>query len=204
MTEVIKSHHPESSKRAADILNKGGVIVYPTETLYGIGAGALSGNSVEKVFEVKGRLRGMPIPILVRDKSMLAAIAELNDTASTLAEHFWPGALTLILHDKGKLPGLITAGTGKVAVRISAHDFVKALFEFVDQPITSTSANVSGGDNLVHFTDIHEAFKGKVDLIVDSGNIPPSGGSTIVDVTANPPQILREGDIKEEEIKEFI
>ena len=204
MTEVIKSHDPGSNKRAANVLNKGGVIVYPTETLYGIGAAALNSNSVKKVFEIKGRPRGMPIPLLVRDNDMLSGIAELNDIASTLAENFWPGALTLILHARGNLPGLITAGSGKVAVRISAHDFVKALFKCVDQPITSTSANVSGGGNLVDFAEIHEAFKGKVDLIVDSGNIPPSGGSTILDVTVNPPQILREGDIREEEIKEFI
>lgn len=204
MTEVLKVNDPGSHKRAAELIEKGGVIVYPTETLYGIGAAALNGDAVKKVFEVKGRPEGVPIPVLVRDMGMLAGIAELNDTALTLAENFWPGALTLIVREKGKLPGLITAGTGKVAVRISAHEFVKTLFESVEGPLTSTSANVSGGENLLGFAQIHETFNGKVDLIVDSGNIPPSLGSTVLDTTANPPQILREGDITIDTIKEFI
>lgn len=204
MADVIKSHNLDSGKIAADALTGGGVVVYPTETLYGIAAPAFDERAVDRVFEIKGRHKDMPIPLLVRDLDMLASIAEVNDTALVLAKNFWPGALTLILNEKGNLPGVITAGTGKVAVRISGHDFVKNLFNYFNQPITSTSANVSGGGDLTNSDDIQREFGTRVDLIIDSGNIPPSKGSTILDLTVNPPEILRPGDIKEEEIKEYI
>ena len=178
--------------------------MYPTETLYGIAALAFDERAVDRVFEIKGRPKDMPIALLVRDLNMLSAVAEVNDRALALVENFWPGALTLVLNEKGDLPGLITAGTGKVAVRISGHHFVKALFNHLNQPITSTSANVSGEGNLTNFDDIQRVLGKRVDLIIDSGNIPPSVGSTVLDVTVNPPEILRPGEIKEEEIKEYI
>ena len=203
MTKVINSQNPDSAKITSDVLKGGGVVVYPTETLYGIAACALDKEAADKVFEIKGRPKKMPIPILVKDLKMAEMVAELNDTAVKLAERFWPGALTLILNEKGVLPKVITAGTGKVAVRISGNDFVKALFNYFDQPITSTSANVSGGENLTDIDDIQSVFNDRVDLIIDSGNIPPSRGSTILDLTVNPPEILRPGDIKEEVLKEY-
>jgi L-threonylcarbamoyladenylate synthase len=134
---------------------------------------------------------------------MLEELVEFNASALTLAENFWPGPLTLVLNDKGKLPGLITAGTGKAAVRVSADPFVRGLFNVLEGPLTSTSANLSGGENLLEFEYIYDTFNGKVELIVDSGNIPPSKGSTIVDATATPPAILREGDITARKLKEF-
>jgi L-threonylcarbamoyladenylate synthase len=204
LTEVINSHNPDSGNIAADVLIRGGVVVYPTETLYGIAASAMDEGAVDRVFEIKGRPKDMAIPLLVRDLSMLSEVAEVNYMASALARRFWPGALTLILNERGVLPKVITAGTGKVAVRISGHEFVKSLFYHFNQPITSTSANISGGKNLTHFDDIQKEFSGRVDLIIDSGNIPPSRGSTVLDITVNPPEIVRPGDIKEEEIKEYI
>ncbi len=204
MTEVIKAQDPDSGKIAADALTRGGVIVYPTETLYGIAAAALDERAVDRVFRIKGRPKNMPIPLLVKDIDMLATVVEVNDRAFALAANFWPGALTLILNKKGNLPEVITAGTGKVAVRISGHNFVKSLFHYFNQPITSTSANVSGGENLTNLDDIQRAFSERVDLIIDSGNIPASKGSTILDLTVNPPKILRPGDIKEQELKEYI
>lgn len=201
-TKVIHSESPESAKMASEVLKQGGVIVYPTETLYGIAVRALDKTAAEKVFEIKGRPKNMPIPILVKDISMAETVAEINDTAVKLGGKYWPGALSLIVKEKGLLPEVITAGTGKVAVRISANPFVKSLFGHFDEPITSTSANMSGGENITRFDDLKREFSGRVDLIIDSGNIPSSLGSTIVDVTVNPPKIARAGDIKEEEIME--
>jgi L-threonylcarbamoyladenylate synthase len=134
---------------------------------------------------------------------MLEEVVEFNETAASLAENFWPGPLTLVLREKGKLPEIITAGTGKAAVRVSAHPFVIRLFNNLDGPITSTSANPSGGDNLLEFHNVYDAFNGKVELIIDSGNIPPSKGSTVVDATTTPPEIIREGDITFRKLKEF-
>ncbi|MFI5324134.1 MAG: L-threonylcarbamoyladenylate synthase [Thermodesulfobacteriota bacterium] len=203
MTEVIKADDPRSPEKAASILKRGGIIIYPTETLYGIGALASRKEAVTRVFEIKGRPHGKPIPILGRDKRMLEDVVEFNDRASFLAEKFWPGPLTLILKGKGNLSELITAGSGKAAVRVSASYFVARLFNLIDEPLTSTSANLSGSDNLLEPDDIYQTFNGKVELIVDSGNIPPSKGSTVVDVTTIPPVIVRLGDIDRDDLKEF-
>jgi len=204
LTEVISAEDPKSVNKAAFVLKSGGVIVYPTETLYGIGAFASIDGAVERIFDIKGRPHGKPIPILVKDKEMLSEMAEVPPLAYSLAEKYWPGALTLILRQKADLPELITAGTGKIALRISAHSFLQKLFELIDEPLTSTSANISGDQNLMDSMELVEAFNGKVDLIVDSGKIPDSRGSTIVDLTLDPPQILREGDVLTQALQEFI
>jgi L-threonylcarbamoyladenylate synthase len=204
LTEVIKETNPKSPKKAVSILKAGGIIIYPTETLYGLGALALNEESVGKLFHVKGRPVGKPIPILVKDKEMLSQVAEVTDKASILIDKFLPGPLTLVLQERGKFPALITAGTGRIAVRISRHSFVKRLFGVLDQPITSTSANTSGEENLFNVSDIRKTFEGKVELIVDSGNLPPSKGSTVVDLTIDPFSVIREGDISKEELQELL
>lgn len=204
VTEVISASDHESAEKAALILNQGGVIVYPTETLYGIGALASNNDAVERIFEIKGRPHGKPIPLLIKNLEMLSTIAEGSQLASSMAEEYWPGALTIILKLKETLPELITCGTGKIALRISAHPFLQSLFGLIEEPLTSTSANISNGPNLSDPQELFETFNGKVDLIVDSGKIPESRGSTIIDLTLDPPQVLREGDINSAILKEFI
>jgi L-threonylcarbamoyladenylate synthase len=188
----------------ATVLNKGGIIIYPTETLYGLGALAVYEDFVEKVFNIKGRFQGKPIPILVRDKEMLFEFAVVTDEASRLIDKFLPGPLTLVLEQKRELPYLISAGTGKIAIRISGHRFVARLFNFLSDPLTSTSANISGEENIFSFNEIYETFNSKVELIVDSGNLPRSKGSTVVDLTVKPAEMIREGDISGAILKEFI
>jgi len=203
LTEIIKEENPESPAIAALMINNGGIIIYPTETLYGLGANALSEISVRRVFIAKGRPYGKPIPILVKDIEMFDEVANVTEQASKLIGSFLPGALTLVLNEKINFPGLITADTGKVAVRISNHPFVKQLFKYISQPLTSTSANISGQDNLYDVNSIYDAFNSKVDLIIDSGSLHPSKGSTVVDLTKSPPSIIREGEISRELIEEF-
>jgi len=204
VTEIVSATDPKSADKAAFILNKGGVIVYPTETLYGIGALASSKEAVERIFEIKGRPHGKPIPLLIKNLDMVSKIVESTPLASAIAEEYWPGALTIILKQKVILPELITCGTGKIALRISAHPFLNSLFDLIEEPLTSTSANISGDSNISDSQELFETFNGKVDLIVDSGKIPESRGSTIVDLTLDPPQVLREGDINSAILKEFI
>jgi len=203
-TEIISATDPKSADKAACVLNSGGVIVYPTETLYGIGALASRSDAIGRIFEIKGRPHGKPIPLLVKDMEMLSQIAVSGKLASALSKEFWPGRLTLILKQTATLSELITCGTGKIALRISSHPFLQTLFDIIDEPLTSTSANLSGDQNLLDSRELFDAFNGKVDLVVDSGKIPESRGSTIVDLTLDPPQILREGDIKTDSLKEFI
>ncbi len=204
MTAVIKTGDRGASERTASVLNAGGVIVYPTETLYGIGGLVSSEKAVERIYEIKGRPYGKPIPLLVRDMDMLERVAEINDCALSLSRKFWPGPLTLVLKEKGRLPALITADTGKVGVRVSSNDFVKHLFNYIDSPLCSTSANISGEENLLSVDYIYSTFKDKVDLILDSGNIPPSKGSTIIDTTVSPLELIREGDVTARELEEFL
>ena len=203
-TEVISSNNPEAAKKAALVLNKGGVIIYPTETLYGIGALATNSDAVERIFEAKGRPHGKPIPVLVKNIEMLEKIAVGSALANSLSEEYWPGKLTMILEQSADLPELITCGSGKIALRISSHPFLLGLFDLISEPLTSTSANISDGPNLSDPKDLFETFVGKVDLIVDSGKIPASKGSTIIDLTLDPPQILRDGDVDSKTLKEFI
>ncbi len=204
MTEVVRVENPDSPQRVASVLNKGGVVIYPTETLYGLGTLAINDESVKKVFSLKERLHGKPIPVLVKDKEMLTEYVVVTDVANRLIEKFLPGPLTLVLKEKKIFPYLISAGTGNIAIRISRHPFVKRLFDFLSEPLTSTSANISDRENLFSFEEIFETFNSKVELIVDSGNIPRSKGSTVIDLTVKPVFIIREGDISRERIKEFI
>ncbi len=204
MTEIIKASNSDSYQKAASALNKGGVIIYPTETLYGMGTLAITEESVKKIFDIKERFYGKPIPILARDKEMVSRFVEITEAASQLIDKFLPGPLTLVLRERKNLPDLISAQTGKIAVRISRHLFVKRLFDFISEPLPSTSANISGAANLFGFNEILETFKGKVDLIVDLGNLPLSKGSTVIDLTVKPPRIVREGDISKDILKEFL
>ncbi len=204
MTEIVKENNPESPQRAASILRAGGVIIYPTETLYGMGTLALSGESVKRIFDIKERFYGKPIPVLVKDKEMLFQFVEITEEASRLVNKFLPGPLTLVLRGKKNLPDVISTGTGKVAVRISKHLFVRRLFDLISEPLTSTSANISGEENLFGFDEIYRTFKDKVNLIIDSGNLPPSKGSTVIDLTVKPPRIVREGDIEGDVLEEFL
>lgn len=203
MTEVVKENNPESSQKAASVLREGEIIIYPTETLYGMGALALNEESVKKIFKIKERSYGKPIPILVKDEEMLSRFVEVTEEASRLIDKFLPGPLTLVLRQKKNLPDLISAGTRKAAVRISNYRFVRRLFDFVSEPLTSTSANLSGEGNLFNFDEIYRTFKGEVALIVDSGSLPQSRGSTVIDLTVKPPRIVREGDISKDVLKEF-
>ena len=201
---VVKEENPDSPKIVASVLNNGGIIIYPTETLYGLGALAVNEESTKKVFAIKGRLQTNPIPILVRDKEMLSEYVEVTGEASRLIEKFLPGPLTLVLKEKKSLPHFISAGTGNIAIRISRHPFVRRLFDLLSQPITSTSANISDQQNLFSFDEIYKTFSNKVELIVDSGNLPRSKGSTVIDLTVKPALLIREGDISGERLKEFI
>lgn len=202
--ELIKAEDPKAPWRAARVLKEGGIIVYPTETLYGLGSLATLERAVRRVFELKLRPAGKPIPILVKDLEMMGDYVFVTQDAKRLVERFMPGALTLVLKDKGRLPQLISASSGKTGVRISNHHFVARLFVEIDVPITSTSANISGEGNLLSTEGLMEVLGDKVDLIVDSGNLPPSKGSTVLDLTTSSPNLIREGDIPFSVIKEFM
>ncbi|HZF05696.1 MAG TPA: L-threonylcarbamoyladenylate synthase [Patescibacteria group bacterium] len=181
---------------AARVLSRGGLVAFPTETFYGLGAAALDGRAVRRVFEVKGRPASMPLLVLVDSETMLArVVAEIPARARELIAQHWPGALTLVLRAAAGVPAELTAGTGTVGVRLPAHATARALVQALGAPVTAPSANPTGaeppttaGAVLAHFGDV-------LDLVLDGGPTPGGAPSTVVDVTIDPPRVIRQGAI---------
>ena len=203
-TKIIKLNDPKLFEITTSVLESGGVIIYPTETLYGIGALATDTDAINEIFRVKERLRGKPFILLVKDFEMLEEYFRVPDIVSKNSEKFISAPLTILFNQKKDLPPEISAGSDKTGIRISTNKFVKELFNHIDVPLISTSANMSGEENTYSSEEIISLFNNKVDLIVDSGNLPHSNGSSIIDITTSPPVLLREGDIKKEDLKEFL
>lgn len=203
MTKIIRLEEKNLYKEVKDCLSNGGIIIYPTETLYGIGCLAFNENSCNKILDIKKRSENKGMILLVRDEFMLNKYFKVE---KKYLERYLniKKPLTLIVESKIPFSKPILGNNKNVAVRISQNIFVKNLFKHIDQPLTSTSANRSGTQNLLDFESIYKNFADNVDLIIDSGSIPPSKGSTIVDLTKTPPLIIREGDLTNKDIQEFI
>lgn len=182
--------------RAAVILCTGGVLVVPTRGLYGLAADAAHAPAVERVFALKGRPADKPLLLLIPDLEHLGAlVAEVPPAAVTLMANFWPGRLTLVMRAKPEVSARLTAGTGRIGVRLPGHPVAAALLAAVGRPITATSANLSGGPGCSRVADLPPAIREGADLILDAGELHGGAGSTVVDVTCDPPRILRMGAI---------
>jgi len=201
--KIIKADSPDAISKTLQTLTNGGVIIYPTETLYGLGALISSSQAAERIFQIKGRNHDMSLPILVRDFEMLEDYASVPVNYAEMVRKNMPGPFMAILNLKTEINRLITGGKDKIGIRISNNNFVTYLMEKLDVPLISTSANISGTDNIYDINALISLFENKVDLIIDSGSISPSKGSTIVDFTVEPPQILREGDLSKAKIREY-
>ncbi|MDP2754240.1 MAG: L-threonylcarbamoyladenylate synthase [Nitrospirota bacterium] len=183
----------------ADMLKKGGIIAYPTETFYGLGAKFDMEDSLKKLYDIKQRPEEKAMPLIIGNKELLTVItASMNKTAVSLMDRFWPGPLTLIFLAKENLSEYITAGTHKVAVRIPGESFALYLAITASFPITATSANLSGTSPAQDAETVIRYFGDKIDLIIDGGTTSGDLPSTIVDVTGDEIKLLREGMIKKE------
>lgn len=179
---------------AAGRLARGGVIVFPTRYLYGLGANALDPAAVDRVFALKGRSPAKAISVLVRDEAMLRQLVPaIPAEAERLMARFWPGRLTLVLAASPALPPNLTGGRGTIGVRLPAHPVSRGLLARLAVPITATSANLAGNPGAHAVDQIPQALRRRVDLVLDAGALPPGVGSTVVDLTAAPARILREG-----------
>jgi len=191
-----------SVDRAIEILKNGGIVAFPTDTVYGLGGDVFNVRAVERIYRVKQRSRNLPLPVLLADSTQLADIvASVPETARYLMRHFWPGGLTLVLPKKDTLPDIITAGSNKVAVRIPDHVVPISLIRGLGAPIIGTSANISDKPSPVTAEEVEQQIGSQVDLIIDVGRCPGGLESTVVDVTGETPVILRRGVISEEEIR---
>ena len=201
MTEILRIDPalPSSHliEKVAEVIKRGGVIIYPTETLYGLGVNPLDPESMKRLYAIKGREKTKPIPFLIKDQEILETLVEdVPPIGRQLMERYWPGALTLIFRVKEGLPAPLRGGSGTIGLRISSHPIARGIVETVDVPLTSTSANPAGEGDLTDPRIIARTFGDQVDLIIDGG-IVPGVGSTIVDLTSTPPQVVREGIIRE-------
>lgn len=196
-----RSPEPEAIGRAAEVIRAGGVVCFPTRCLYGLGADALNPAAVERVYEIKQRPADMPLLALIGRSAQLAELAvRVPPMARVLIERFWPGRLTLVLEARPQLPERLTAGTGRIGVRLAAHPVARALAEAFAGPITGTSANPSGGGGCRQIAELDPLIAREVDLILDGGPLKGGVGSTVVDVTGEKPAVIREGEISRAEI----
>ena len=185
------------------VLDQGGVIGYPTDTAYGLGADPFNVSAVERIFRVKERPETKPVLLLVNSISMVERIAQPSDVFRTVAERYWPGPLTLVLPAQPVVSGLVTAGTGTIGVRWPVAPFAMRLIEARQCPLTGTSANKSGSPSPVTADEVSEQLGETIDLLVDGGELPFRSGSTLLDISSDPPVLLREGPVRLESLREF-
>jgi len=190
-------------ERGISILRQGGIVAYPTDTVYGLGAGAGLPQAVERIYAVKERPRNMPLPLLLADKSQIVKLAgPVPPVAWLLIHRFLPGALTIVLPKSASAPDIITAGGTTIAIRIPAHPVPIALIEGLGTPIVGTSANLSGRPNPLTAEEVYSQLGDKIDLIIDGGRCLGGKESTVVDVTGETPVVLREGAVSREELEQ--
>lgn len=192
-------------RRAVQILQADGVVAYPTETFYGLAVAAMNDKAIGKLFHIKGRAFSNPIALIAGDESEISTlVTEIPDAARRLMQAFWPGPLTLLFSASPRISPLLTAGTGKIGVRISSHPIAAGLSRHMGGPITATSANLSGAPECSTAADVLANLGEHIDLLIDGG--PTSGvkGSTLLDITTDPPVYLREGAITRLNIEEAL
>lgn len=179
---------------AATLLERGGVIAFPTGSLYGLGADALNAGAVERVFTIKRRPPDKPLLILVPDRAVVVDLAvEVPAAAIRLMDRFWPGQVTIVLNALPGLPSNLTAGTGRIGIRLPGHPVARALVAAFGGPITGTSANLSGRGGCHRIDEIDPQLLRQLDLVIDAGQLKEGIGSTVVDVTGAEPIVIREG-----------
>jgi L-threonylcarbamoyladenylate synthase len=201
-TKLLKEKDIE---KAAHILKKGGVVAFPTETVYGLGANALDKKATNKIFIAKGRPKDNPMIVHISGKKELYKIArKIPEKAKKLMEKYWPGPLTIILKKNKLIPCEVTAGLDTVAIRYPKHKIAQKLIKTSGFPIAAPSANKSGRPSPTEAKHVMEDLMGKIDAIIESGPTKHGLESTVIDLTVDPPQILRPGAITKEEITKTI
>jgi L-threonylcarbamoyladenylate synthase len=185
------------------LLRAGGVIAFPTDTAYGLAADPFSETAVDRIFRIKGRPDTKPILLLVDSVRMAESVIHPSDVFYRVVEAFWPGSLTIIMHAVVSLPANVSAGTNTVGVRWPIAAFATGLVSRLGSPVTATSANRSGMPSPVTAEEVQSQLGDSIDALVDGGVLPSSGGSTLLDLTADLPVLLREGPVPFEALVEF-
>ncbi len=186
-------------------MRRGGIVAYPTDTVYGLGVLPELRQAVERIYRIKGRPQGMALPLLLSDVSRIGDAADsVPESAWLLARAFLPGALTLVLLKADTVPDFVTAGGRTVAVRVPAHPVPIALIRGLGKPIVGTSANLSGKPSALTADEVRAQLGESVDFIIDGGRAPGGVESTVVDCTVEPPAVLREGALSVARLRQVI
>ncbi len=206
---ILKIKNNVSSKteiaKAVETLSLGGVIVYPTDTAYGLGVDATNSVAVEKLYQLKGRSEEKPTHVVVKDWEMICEYCEVDERVKRLYDAFMPGPLTIVLRDKGLVDKTLGAGSGTLGVRIPDCEFTKRLSEIFGKPFTTPSANRSGGKTPYSIGEVEQelGFLG-VDLVFDAGKLKRRPASTVVDLSGENWKVLRAGPISEDQIQKVL
>lgn len=207
-TKVIRISRREdlsALEEAAGVIKSGGLVAFPTETVYGLGANALDGEAIRRIFAAKGRPADNPLIVhIAREGDLGPLVTQVPAPARPLLARFWPGPLTLVLPKKPHIPAETTAGLDTVAIRMPAHPIALALIHLAGVPIAAPSANLSGKPSPTTAQHVLADLEGRVDIIIDGGPTDVGVESTVLDVTRKPPLLLRPGGITLEELLEFI
>ena len=196
-----EENHAEVITEAVDILKTGGVVVYPTRCLYAVGANALNRKAVSRVFSIKKRPLKKPLLILIPNRDSIDSLVKwVPLPAVKIMDRFWPGKVTIIFDASKSLPENLHAGKNKIGIRLPGHPLAKKLVESFGRPITGTSVNLSGSAAASRITEMPPSLINKVDLILDAGSLQGGTGSTVVDVTGESIDVLREGVVSRSEI----
>ncbi len=197
MKSPLIIHKAEPLEQAVVALKEGLVVAYPTETLYGLAVDPFNEDAVSSLYELKGREFTEPIPLIIGEIEMLdPLVSEIPEAGRWLMERYWPGPLTIIFKASDRLPNILTAGRGTIAIRLSSSATACALSVKSGGPITATSANPSGQKAPVEALEVIDYFKEKIPVIIDGGRLSGKLGSTIVNVTGPEVTILRQGDLQ--------
>lgn len=193
-THVVSADRPGALAQAAAVLRAGGLVAFPTDTVYGVGAHALLPDAVARLYTAKVRPEGKAIPLLLADAADIERVSrDLPPLAWRLIAAFWPGALTLVVPRSAWLPDIVTAGGPTVAVRLPDHPAPRALARALGAPLAATSANLSGQAEATTAAEVLAQLDGRIELLLDGGVCAGGVASTVLDLTVHPPAILRAG-----------
>jgi len=195
---------PEEIRIIAQTVSREGVIVYPTDTFYGLGADCFSGKAIQRIFFLKKRPLAKALPVLISDPAMAREIAaSIPPAFDEIASSFWPGPLTLVLRAAGHLPKELVGPSRTIGVRLPAVAWLRGLIDETTAPLIATSANISGEGEISSPERVIHLFKNSVELIVDGGEAPAGRPSTVVDLTLDKPRLIREGAVPAEKLRKY-
>lgn len=204
-TQLLRANDPEAIKTAARILQDGGLVGMPTETVYGLAANALNGKAVARIFAAKGRPMDNPLIVHISEFDQIYPLVQsVPEAAGRLAERFWPGPLTIILPKSGIIPDEVSAGLPTVAVRFPSHPVARALITAAGLPLAAPSANLSGSPSPTTAEHVMNDLSGKIEAVLDGGACGVGVESTVVTLAADPPRLLRPGGVTLEQLREVL